>query len=482
MNQCQGRTDTTMTASACYSYLLNGKTYDSSGIYIQYLSNAAGCDSVIKLELTITGSETTTTVSACDSYAWEGQTYTTSGLYTVRFPNANSCDSIRHLKLTIGHNSSTTVTTTLCDWIIDYEGYSASGIYVNTFKSVTGCDSVRTLYLTLKPPSVSTIVASICTGENYWGYTESGTYQDLFLTSEGCDSTRILHLTVNPTSITSQTITICEGESWLAGGAYQSSSGNYTDVYKNYNGCDSIVVTNLVVLPAPVIELGPDRYLCPGTSLSLNPGIFNSYLWQDQSTNPTFVADKAGIYSVTVKDGNNCSAYDAVTIKMLTAPSNFLSPTDSICENEPIQVSATGNYNSYSWSNGSQLATTTISVPGAYTLTVEDFSGCKATETIKVIQKNCYTGLFIPTAFTPNGDQYNDQFRAKVYGPVVSFRLEVYNRNGELVFKGTDPQKAWDGSYKGVALPNSVFIWQCFYQLRGQEPRYEKGTVTLIRN
>ena len=60
MNQCLGTTDTTLNASNCYNYALNGKIYDSSGVYTQYLTNVSGCDSVIILELTITGSEKTT--------------------------------------------------------------------------------------------------------------------------------------------------------------------------------------------------------------------------------------------------------------------------------------------------------------------------------------------------------------------------------------------------------------------------------------
>ena len=483
MNQCLSRTDTIINASTCYNYTLNGKIYDSSGIYTQYLTNVAGCDSVISLQLTITGSETTNTVKTCDNYFWEGQIYSATGFYTVTFPIANGCDSIRHLDLTIGHNSSTTITQTFCDWIIDYEGYSTSGVYIDSFKSVTGCDSVRTLYLTFKPPSISTTFASICPGDNFWGYTESGTYQDLFLTTEGCDSTRILHLTVNSTSTSTQNITICQGESWLAGGIYQTTAGTYTDVLMNSTGCDSIVITNLVVLSAPVVDLGPDRDLCAGTTLKLEPGVFNSYLWQEQSLQPTFVVDKAGTYSVTVSASNGCTASDAIIINnILPAPSNFLSPTDSICENSPIQLSATGNFNSYMWSNGSANATITVSAPGVFSLTVEDFKGCKGTETIRIIQQNCFSGLFIPSAFTPNNDQHNDLFRASVYGPVVSFRLEIFNRNGELIFRSSDPSRGWDGRFKGVDQPTSTYVWQCFYQLQGKEPRYEKGTVTLLRN
>ena len=483
MNACQGQSDTTITANICNNYSLNGITYDTTGVYYQYLANMAGCDSVVRLDLTISGFENTVKVEACESYFWEGQLYTTSGHYSKRFPLLNGCDSILNLDLTVGHSSAIVVNKTLCDWVIDFEGYSSSGTYIDTFKTAAGCDSIRTLHLTFKAPSVSTTTVSICEGESFWGYTKSGTYADLFLTHEGCDSTRILHLKVNPIKFTTTDVAICKGTSWYAGGTLQNISGIYSDTLSTVNGCDSIIITNLVVHPLPVIQLGPDKDLCAGEKLILNPGTFHSYLWQDRSTASQFVAETPGTYSVKVSDGNNCFAYDEVKVnKLLPVPTNFLREKDSICENEKIQVTATGTYRNYNWSTGSIQPILTVQAPGSYALNVEDLYGCKGSDTIRIVGKYCVTGIFIPNAFTPNNDLLNDRFGAKVYGEAVTFRLDIFDRNGQLIYRTSDPHSGWDGTYKNISLPMGTYVWQCYYQLLGKEARYEKGTVTLLRN
>ena len=91
------------------------------------------------------------------------------------------------------------------------------------------------------------------------------------------------------------------------------------------------------------------------------------------------------------------------------------------------------------------------------------------------------SGLYVPNAFTPNGDQLNDVFRAMAYGKVVSFRFEIYDRFGQLIFNTTDPRAGWDGSVNGKTKASGVFAWQCVCQFEGSDPVYKKGTVTLIR-
>jgi len=68
-----------------------------------------------------------------------------------------------------------------------------------------------------------------------------------------------------------------------------------------------------------------------------------------------------------------------------------------------------------------------------------------------------------------------------VYGIVESFKLEVFDRWGNLVFETTDPLKGWDGKVNGIPITTSVFVWQCSYKLKGAKQDFQKGTVTLIR-
>lgn len=478
---CALSTTSTITAFACNTYILNNQVYTSSGTYIQTLINAAGCDSIITLNLTIGGSTTTLSAISCDSYFWEGQTYTTSGTYAVTYIGSSGCDSILKLNLIINNSIATSIAASICEGQT-YNGYSASGTYTDRFIAANGCDSIRTLNLTVKPKSTSSINATICEGQTYNGYTTSGTYINTFVAANGCDSISTLYLIVNPKKFTNVNASICYGQSYLAGGSAQTISGIYRDTLQTYLNCDSIIITNLVVHPKPRPDLGTDKNLCAASFLTLNPGSYKSYLWQDVSTLSTYTANKVGLYWVTVTDNNNCTATDSIRINaILQLPTNFLKQTDSVCAYDKLVLQSTKNYNNYLWSTGASQSNIIVQTQGQYWLQVTDVNGCKGLDTTTVVSKICNTGVFIPTAFTPNGDGKNDFFKATIYGNLLSFKLEVFNRYGEIVFRTLDPLNEWDGLYKGASFSTNTFVWQCVYQLKGEQPSYQKGVVILLR-
>jgi gliding motility-associated-like protein len=90
-------------------------------------------------------------------------------------------------------------------------------------------------------------------------------------------------------------------------------------------------------------------------------------------------------------------------------------------------------------------------------------------------------GVYFPSAFTPNNDGRNDVFKALVFEKVISFKLQVFSREGQLIFQTTDPLKGWDGLNKGVSYATTAFVWQCSYQLQNRQPEFQKGTVIIIR-
>lgn len=154
VNQPSSATET-VTECTTYTWPINGTTYSASGSYTGVIPNAAGCDSTITLDLTIlnasTGSETAT---ACTSFIWptDGNTYTSSGVYTATLTNAAGCDSIVSLNLTINSSTASVTTETACDsyvWSADGTTYTTSGTYLATLVNSTGCDSIATLILTI---------------------------------------------------------------------------------------------------------------------------------------------------------------------------------------------------------------------------------------------------------------------------------------------------------------------------------------------
>jgi gliding motility-associated-like protein len=358
-----------------------------------------------------------------------------------------------------------------------------SGMYVLSV-TVPGCSIYKdSVAITVNAKKFTAITQTICEGESYEGHSTTGIYIDVFTGANGCDSTRTLNLTVNPVARTAQNVSICEGQFYFAGGQNQYATGIYKDTLLTSNGCDSIITTNLTVNISPKPDIGPDKNLCSDSIPAiLNPGSFLTYSWQDLSITPTYTVILPGKYWVTVTHtANNCIGSDTLDIKRIVPkPANFLKETDSLCQYGDLVVIPVNSYSTYLWSTGSTGASISVSSTGLYYLTVKDIDGCVGSDSIQIYQKDCLEGVYIPSAFTPNKNYLNDVFRAKVYGTVIYFRLEVYNRFGELVFLTTDPAKGWDGKISGVDQNSAVFAWQCFYQLQGLKPGYKKGIVTLI--
>ncbi|MBR1850616.1 MAG: hypothetical protein IJ789_04490, partial [Bacteroidales bacterium] len=104
------------TACDSYTWALTGETYTESGLYLDTLVNAAGCDSVVTLNLTINRSTVGDTAAvACDSYTWYDAVYTESATPTHTLTNAAGCDSVVTLNLTVNHSTAAEVAETACD-------------------------------------------------------------------------------------------------------------------------------------------------------------------------------------------------------------------------------------------------------------------------------------------------------------------------------------------------------------------------------
>ena len=157
-------TNGTDVITACNSYTwIDGNTYNSSNNAATYLlTNAAGCDSIVTLDLTINNfSSGTDVVTACDSYTWiDGNTYTLSNNNATHIlTNAAGCDSVVTLNLTLNNSTSNTAIITACgsyDWIDGNTYTESSNTAIFTLFNSAGCDSIVSLNLTIIPsvPSV----------------------------------------------------------------------------------------------------------------------------------------------------------------------------------------------------------------------------------------------------------------------------------------------------------------------------------------
>ncbi len=312
-------------------------------------------------------------------------------------------------------------------------------------------------------------------------FDSTGIYRIIVPNSAGCDSIITLNLVINK-MVSEKSVAICEGESYFAEGAERSVAGIYVDTLKSSTDCDSIIITHLSVNPIPKPFLGPDRDLCSGDQVSVSPGVFDEYLWQDFTTEESFTVNKPGLYWVEVSNQFKCKTRDSIWFsKAHSLPSGFLKATDSVCSGLPLSIQPTKQYKKYLWSTGSFRDQISVAEPGTYWLTVTDENGCSGTDSTIILPKSCIGGIYIPNAFTPNADGLNDVFMPLIKEPVNSYNLAIYNRWGKNIFKTTDPSVGWDGRYSGEPQEAGIFIWVCVIELKNGKVERLNGTVTLIR-
>jgi len=248
----------------------------------------------------------------------------------------------------------------------------------------------------------------------------------------------------------------------------------------------AVVTSNMItltqaVLPPPV-DLGLDRNVCTGDAVLLDASaVYSSYLWQDGSSGSTYTANASGKFYVEVKDMCGTVSSDTVLLNFNPRPAAFLPKDTTVCSAEPIVLIPLQPYNQYLWNTGAITPSLVVATPGLYWLEVKDANGCPGRDTINVLPGNCRRGLFMPNAFTPNGDGKNDVFRPSVFGVATYYELRIFNRYGELVFQTRDPLKGWDGTYKGKKHNSGTLIWHCTYQVEQLMRSTETGTLLLIR-
>lgn len=156
--------------------------------------------------------------------------------------------------------------------------------------------------------------------------------------------------------------------------------GTYSVTISDVNNCtlfDSITITTLDTLS---VNLGNDTILCLGESLTLNAtqADITSYVWQDNSTNPTFTVSENGNYYVEITNINGCTASDSILVTYSVIELLQPLPTDTtICENTTFEIDATATDGvSYQWQDGTTTPNYTVYNEGIYTVTVTNIYNC----------------------------------------------------------------------------------------------------------
>jgi len=449
-----------------------------AGQYRLKLKDQGPCDTAVSDFITISdaglvridSTRRTTEATKCSS--------PTGGIYNITLSNGTSCQWIDvNSRATVGTSADLTLVP--------------SGDYRLIATNTSGCTDSTGIY---EVPTTSLFPLFAI----YNNHSESCDRQDGMLSIETLNAS-VSDYTFRWTfSSTGQLVGTGTGVSGLKEGSYSLYA---TDA----NGCEQLVgKPYLGEAPGPQVSsvsISPD--LCAqgngSVILKAEGAAPFTYTWYDPgmqqlSTAATLNGLSAGRYSVVITDNNKCSTTASYSVGdstiTLEAPHY---PSQIALKDASVQLvpdrGGAGTWSLFSdpppGSPASQNTTgefmvgpltedTTVYV----TLATGACTSPVAAAEIKVVRT---LTILMPNAFTPNGDGRNDIFRVKFPEVIKTFRMQVFDRWGRLVFAGEDPYRGWDGNSAGKPLPAGAYVWMIHYQDLFGNSKDLKGTVLLVR-
>jgi gliding motility-associated-like protein len=223
-----------------------------------------------------------------------------------------------------------------------------------------------------------------------------------------------------------------------------------------------------------------------------------TYLWQPdsvlysgQGTDSVILFPDSSLWiSLTLTNQYGCSTADSIIIQSTGLSANDFTiqaqqDTVLLGNSTEITVLPTGDF-AYSWQPVNATGNTLVVTPEqntVYSVTITDSLGCSYRKyiTIYAIDVICDEPyIYIPNAFTPNGDGKNDVLYIR--GEYIEqLDLKIFDRWGELVFETDKQAKGWDGTYKGEPVEPAVFVYHVKVKCLGGEEFFKKGNITVIR-
>ena len=449
------------------------------------------------------------TIIACDSIKWiDDITYTSSNSSASWIlPGTNGCDTTVNLDLTINYSNTSIDVITVCDsitWIDGLTYTSSNNMASWIMQNSNGCDSIVNLDLSINHSS-STIDVVVACDSLTWidgaTYTSSNNNATWFTqNTSGCDSVVHLDLTINFSSLVLDSIVACDSLTWIDGITYYSSNQTASFVSTNSAGCDSIISLNLILNETPSFPSVNDTIVCLNdglptlSSYSLGNGIINWYsdsalqniIFTGNNFTPSI--NGHGLYTYYVRESNNgCSGPSNPILLQVNDPKSIIN-ANPISGISPVDVSfGNGSLNAswYAWNFGTG-DTSNLFEPsyiyeneGQYIveLKVSDSFGCMDKTQI-TIEVNVEYSVSIPNTITPNGDDFNDFWIIDNIEQFPEHIIQVFNRNGSLVFETTNYQNDWSGQYNGSDLPATTYYY--IIDL-GSGEEILKGDLSIIR-
>jgi gliding motility-associated-like protein len=288
-------------------------------------------------------------------------------------------------------------------------------------------------------------------------------FRDTLPSATSCDTIIILKLNVLKDSLFIFA-TICEGEIYQENGFNETTTGTYYDTLQNRFGCDSVVILHLLVVKPDTDSIFAS--ICQGETYNKNG----------------FNASKTDTYYQNLKNMYGCDSLVVLNLTVNPVPNiEIVEIANNFCVEDFAIIEVQTNGDSFLWNTGSSENQLKITKAGLYSATAFLRNRKK---TASYILEECPCLVYIPNAFSPNGDGLNEVFRPVIscYETLKDYKLYVYNRWGEIVFKSSDYAIGWDGTnHIGKYCSSGVYYCVIEFITSKNERIFKNTSVTLLR-
>lgn len=331
------------------------------------------------------------------------------------------------------------------------------------------------------------------TGEVSQVYTVTATIEGLG--ADGCSATDVVEVvSVFSDMELGEDVVACEGDvvtinpglpldysyAWSEPGAEDAvllvtTSGAYGLTATSPEGCVQSDVVSVVFTDGPTFTLPESITTCasPGvildaTPVNLETGPFQ-FNWSHGPNEAVVLVTESGTLQVMVTDAGGCSNSTAVEILALPSPQFSLPSDTSLCFDDFPEVVYTigvpAGFSEYLWSNGFTSNSIPVSGAGSYGVVVTNDIGCESEESVLVRGFCSEPTLFIPTAFTPDGDGLNEVLRIEGRN-LVELDFRLFNRWGDLVWQANSIGDYWHAQSpsKEHYVQDELYIWKAKYR------------------
>ena len=274
--------------------------------------------------------------------------------------------------------------------------------------------------------------------------------------------------------------------------------GTYILKITDANGCEYFDTTQIVELP-PYTDTALIKASCSNIcsgEINVRPigGVSPyTYSWSNGAATSHIDSLCGGLYSLLITDSVNCSITDTFVVGIFSSFDSMRVWADDtlVFRGESTRLHVTPIRNGiYRWEPSGTLGTPNMPNTSAsptdstfYFVTVIDSLGCEYRDTLFVPCVDVICGrpnVFIPNAFSPNGDGLNDQlcFRGDC---IVSFHIAIFSRWGEKVYESNDINECWDGTFKGRKCQSGVYMYTCDIECEAHQNVSFKGDITIVK-